>query len=139
MVNDFNFEEWLFLIEDSFLKVKNDIKELYKNKFLLDKELSILFVEKVSTFYKEFYNLYDSYSLEAPEPIEYLKKLFSSDLEELIKSYSELLYFKTVIKDLTDVKVEIPKEINKVWIDIHIKYINDFIIGVEYQGNKIFE
>lgn len=132
MVNEFNFEEWLLLIEDSFLKVKDDITELYKIKFSLDKELSILFVEKVSTFYKEFYNLYDSYSLEAPEPIKYLKKSFSSDLKELIKSYSELLYFETVIRDLTGIKVEIPKEINKVWFDIKIKYINDFI-KVEYQ------
>lgn len=60
-----------------------------------------------SVFYKEFYSLFDTYSLEAPEPQEYLKQLFSSDLEKLMKSYSEILYFKQVIEDLTGNEFEI--------------------------------
>lgn len=126
-MSDFDFKEWLSLIESSFFKIKRDIKELYNIKLLLDEELAILFVEKVAVFYKEFYSLFDTYSLEAPEPQEYLKQLFSSDLEKLMKSYSEILYFKQVIEDLTGNKIEIPGQILEVWFVIKPRYIEDFI------------
>jgi len=126
-MNDIDFREWLSLIERSFLQIKKVIKELYNIKLLLDEELSILFVEKVAVFYKEFYSLFDTYSLEAPEPQEYLKQLFFSDLEKLMKSYSEILYFKQVIEDLTSNKIEIPRQILEVWFVIKPKYIEDFI------------
>ncbi|WP_447402913.1 hypothetical protein ACE1MS_09920 [Lysinibacillus sp. fkY74-1] len=126
-MNDVNFREWLSLIESSFLQIKKVIKELYNIKLLLDEELSILFAEKVAVFYKEFYSLFDTYSLEAPEPQEYLKQLFSSDLEKFMKSYSEILYFKQVIEDLTGNEFEIPRQILEVWFVIKPKYIEDFI------------
>lgn len=126
-MNDVNFREWLSLVESSFLQIKKVIKELYNIKLLLDEELSILFAEKVAVFYKEFYSLFDTYSLEAPEPQEYLKQLFSSDLEKLMKSYSEILYFKQVIEDLTGNEFEIPRQILEVWFVIKPKYIEDFI------------
>ncbi|UDK94884.1 hypothetical protein EYB33_00610 (plasmid) [Lysinibacillus sphaericus] len=112
---------------DFVFKIKKDIKELYNIKFSLDEELSILFVEKISVFYKEFYNLYDSYTLEAPEPKEYSKQLFSSDLEKMMKAYSELIYFKPFIEDITGNKIEIPRQIHEVWFVIKTKYIEDFI------------
>mgnify|MGYP001100407595 CR=1 FL=1 len=126
------FDQWLKLIRRSYSSIKNEITVLYKLKTLLDDELSMLFVEKVSIFYKELFNLYDGYSLEAPEPMEYLIEEFSRDLEKFIESYSELLYFKEVLKDLTGQDVDYPKVIRDVWHEIKDKYLRDFI-EIKYQ------
>lgn len=126
------FDQWLILIEDSYITIKKEITELYKLKTLLDDELSLLFVEKVAIFYKGLFNLYDSYSLEAPEPVEYLFEGFSRDLEKFIESYSELLYFEEILKDLTGQDIEYPKVIWVVWQNLKNKYLGDFI-EVKYQ------
>lgn len=63
-VFDFNFEKRVSIGADAYEKIKCEIKIIYRVKESLDKELSFLFVEKISNFYKKLYALYDSYSLE---------------------------------------------------------------------------
>ncbi len=134
-MKDFNFEEWLLLIHENHEKISKNINELYQLKDDLDKELSVLFVEKVSKFYQSLLALYDVYSLEAPEPMIFLKKEFAKDLKSYINNYSELLFFKSVIEGLMNIKINYPENYgDKLWIELKHKYIKDFVEGVHYEN-----
>ncbi len=125
-MNDFNYEEWLSIVRNSYLKIKSEIQELYNVKDTLDQEISTLFVEKVTTFYYQFNTLCDSQSVEG-EKTELTTILFSSNLEKLIQAYSDILRFKSVIEDLTGKTVQYPEVFQEVWVDLKKKYLDDFI------------
>lgn len=137
-MSNFDFNKWLLIIEESRLKIKNEIQDLYKIKNQIDAELRLLFVDRITVFYKELYRLYDSYSMENPEPIENTKEKFISDLADFMNAYSELLYFNQLITDLTGKKIDYPNVIYQVWTELKHEYISDFIDSPKLDNDSLY-
>ena len=121
-MKDFKYDEWVKFVEDSYKKMKGEIKDLYSVKDSLDGEVSTLFVEKVSNFYNQFYSLYDLYSSKT-EKTELDSILFASDIEKVIQAYADLIRFKSVLEDLMDRKVLYPAVFLEVGEDFKQRYL----------------
>lgn len=120
------FTDWLEFVEDEWFEFKEVIPACYDLCKLLDSELKVEFVQKISELYTNFHYLFNNHGIEAPGKHD--KRLFKKDWNRCIKSYSRLLVFEELVYTLKNKEFKIPEKMRmqfRRFKDLHLNKDKD--------------